>query len=282
MIKFRLNSRRWGFLVTALIITILLAGTLAGCAPAGNGANSKLLTYTLSEPLAGATAAKFDISTESGNLTIDMLAGSEPVLASGALQYLEGQALPARSLTTNDGQPTLTLKSSDNQQAGSRFPWEACNGATEWQVHLNPSVLSDIVAHSGGGNVRLNLAGMKVTRVSADTGGGNMEVVLPDNAANLSVIAKSGAGDVTIEIGSGITGSSTIETSSGAGNVSIRLPGGTAARIRTAGGMGKVTVDRQYSKVNDNTYQSPDYDSAADRIEISVNSGAGNINISTK
>lgn len=269
------------FLVASLIISILLPGVLAGCAPAGN-ANSKLLTYTLSEPLAGATAAKFDISTESGNLTIDMLAGGEPVLASGALQYLEGQALPTRSLATNNGQPILTLKSGNNQQAGFRLPWEACNGATEWQVHLNPSVLSDIIAHSGGGNVRLNLAGMKVTRVSADTGGGNMEVVLPDNAANLNISAKTGAGDVTIEIGSGISGSSTIDASSGAGNVSIRLPGGTAARIHTTSGMGKVTVDPQYGKINDNTYQSPDYDSAAGRIEITVNSGAGNVNISTK
>jgi hypothetical protein len=48
-------------------------------------ADSKLLTYTLSEPLAGAAAAKFDISTESGNLLIDVLAGGEPVLASSAL-----------------------------------------------------------------------------------------------------------------------------------------------------------------------------------------------------
>jgi hypothetical protein len=49
-------------------------------------------------------------------------------------------------------------------------------------VLTNPTVSSEITAHSDGGNVRLNLAGMAVTRVSADAGGGNMDGFLPDNA----------------------------------------------------------------------------------------------------
>ena len=78
---------------------------------------------------------------------------------------------------------------------------------------------------------------MAVTRVSADTGGGNMDVVLPDNAANLSVTAKTGAGDVTVEIGSGITGSNTINASSGAGNVVVACQRhrGSHSRYQRAG-----------------------------------------------
>jgi hypothetical protein len=33
---------------------------------------------------------------------------------------------------------------------------QACNGATEWQIHLNPNVQADITAYSGGGNVNVN------------------------------------------------------------------------------------------------------------------------------
>jgi predicted membrane protein len=107
-------------------------------------------------------------------------------------------------------------------------------------------------------------------------------VVLPDNAANLSVTAKTGAGNVTVEIGSGITGSNTVNANSGAGNVVVRVPSGIAARIHATSGLGKATVDSRFSKIDGNTYQSPDYDGAADKVEITVNSGAGNVNVNTK
>jgi hypothetical protein len=242
----------------------------------------KVLTHNLSEPLNGATTAKVDINTDTGNLTIDKLAGGEQVLASGTLQYLESQGLPTRSVNTSNGQATLTLRASGAGRPWFRFPWAACNGATEWQIHLNPSVPSDITAHSDGGNVKLNLASMAVTRVSADTGGGNMDVVLPDNAANLSVTAKTGGGNVTVEIGGGITGSNTINANSGAGNVVVRLPSGIAARIHATSGPGKVIVDSQFGKIDGNTYQSPGYDGAADKAEITLNSGAGNVSVNTK
>jgi Cell wall-active antibiotics response LiaF, C-terminal len=218
-----------------------------------------VLTYSLSEPLNGATTAKVEINAGDGNLTFDRLAGGEPILASGTLQYLENQGVPACTLNTNDGQATLTLKGGGAGQPWFRFPWAACNGATEWQIHLNPTAPSDITAHSDGGNVKLDLTDMAVTRVSAETGGGNMDVVLPDNASGLNVKA-----------------------STGAGNVVVLVPGGVAAKIRAATGLGKVIVDSRFNKIDGNTYQSPGYDSAANRVEIMVNSGAGNVSVNTK
>ena len=170
---------------------------------------NNVLTHNLSEPLDGTKTAKVDINTGDGNLTIDRLTRDEQVLANGVLQYLEKQGPPTLTLNAINGEAKFILRGGDAGQPWFRFPWAACNGATEWQIHLNPNVQFDITAHSGGGNVKLDLAGMAVTHVVADTGGGNMDVVLPDNAANLSVTAKTGAGNVTVEIGSGITGSST-------------------------------------------------------------------------
>jgi hypothetical protein len=241
-----------------------------------------VLTHNLSEPLDGATTAIVNINTDSGNLTIDRFTGREKLLASGELQYLENQSLPIQSVNSSNGQATLTLKTSGTKQPWFHLPWSACNGATEWQIHLNPTVSSDINAHSGGGNVKLDLVGMAVTHVSADTGGGNMDVVLPDNAANLSVTAKSGAGNVTVEFGNGITGSNTVNAKSGAGDVAVRLPNGIAARVHVTNGMGKATIDSRFSRLDKNTYQSPDYDGAANKVEVTVNSGAGNVSVYTK
>ncbi len=218
-----------------------------------------VLTQNLAEPLGTATAAKIAIDNGDGNLVIDGLIGGEQLLASGTLQYLEKQGLPTRTLNASNGQATLQLKASSGGQPWFRFPWQACNGATEWQIHLNPKVQFDLTAHSDGGNVRLDLTGMAVTHVTTDTGGGNMDVVLPEDAANLSVTAKSGAG-----------------------NVVVHIPGGVAARNDATTGLGKAIVDPKFSKIDKNTYQSSDFDSATNKVEITIHSGAGNVSVNTK
>lgn len=238
-----------------------------------------VLTQNFSVPLGDATAARFDINTGTGNLMIDRLANGEELLASGTLEYLEKQDPPAWTVDAQDSQATLTLDGTGGRQPGFRLPWAASNGETNWQIHLNPVVLSDITARTGGGNVKINLAGMAITRVSADSGGGNLEMILPDGASDLSVTAKSGGGNVTVELGSGATGSNTITATSGAGNVVVYVPSGIAARIHASTGMGKVIVASQFSQIDKNTYQSPDYDSAVDKIEITVKSGAGNVSV---
>ncbi len=167
-------------LIALLIVVVLSLCAIVGFTRLANITNGKVLTYDLSEALGGVTTAKVDINPGDGNLTVDNVTDDEQVLANGSLQYLEKLGLPARSLDISNGQATLTLKAGATGQSWNRLPWEACNGATEWQIHLNPTVQSDIKAHSDGGNVRLNLAGLVITRVSADTGGGNVDVILPD------------------------------------------------------------------------------------------------------
>ena len=239
-----------------------------------------VLTHVISEPLDGAAAVKVDIDPRDGNLAVDGLIGSAQLLVSGSLQYLERQGPPAVSVNTSDGQTTLTLKTGGGGQTWLRLPWQVCNGATEWQIHLNPTLPSDITANSGGGNVKLNLAGMRLNRVSAATGGGNMDLVLPDNTADLSAIVKTGAGNVTVEIGDAITGSSVINAMSGAGNVTVRVPGSVAVSIYVISGTPK--MDPRFVQVDRNTYKSPDFDSAIAKIELTLKSGMGNVSVNVK
>jgi hypothetical protein len=243
---------------------------------------NNMLIDNLSEPLNGTKIAKVDVYVGDGNLTIDRLSSGEQVLASGTLQYFENQGAPTRTLDSSHGQTTFTLRSGRATRPWFHFPWEACNGATDWRIHLNPTVSTDIEAHSGGGNVKLDLAGMDVTRLSADTGGGNLHAVLPENAANLKVTAGTGGGNVTVEIGSDTSGNNIISAKSGAGNVEIRIPAGMAARIHAATGLGKVILDPRFSQMDKNTYQSSDFDSAANKVEITAHSGAGNVIVNSR
>jgi hypothetical protein len=238
-----------------------------------------ILTDVISEPLNGVKTARFDINAGDGNLTIDRLASDEPVLASGELQYSEKQGPPVQCLNTTNGHATLMLKGGRSERLWFHLPWAANNAATEWQVHLNPAVLTDLTAHSDGGNVRLDLFRMAISRVSADTGGGNVVVILPDEAANLDVTARTGGGDVFVEIGKRLMGSGLILAKSGAGNVAVSIPGDQAARIHVTSGLGKVIVDPCFNKIDTHTYQTPDFDQAANKVEITADSGAGNVSI---
>ncbi len=242
----------------------------------------KVLTHNLLEPLNGVTAATVDINTGTGNLTIGKLAGDQQALARGVLEYMEGQDPPTPSVNTSNGQAALTLKAQGGRRPSFRMPWSACNAETSWDIRLNPAVSSDISAHSGGGNLRLDLRGMVITRVCADSGGGNLEVTLPENAARLDVAAGTGGGNVAVEIGSGTSGKGSVDAHSGAGNVSVVVPAGLAARIHASTGLGKAVIDPRFAKADSGIYQSPEYEDAANKVEISIKSGAGNVSVVTR
>jgi len=221
---------------------------------------NNLLTDSLSEPLDGLATATATISAGSGNLAIDALPDGAELLVSGTLQYFEKQGRPVRSVSSDRGQAAFVLNGKDAGRPWLHFPWDACNGATEWQIHLNGAVSSDITAQSGGGNV---------------------EVMLPDNAQELTASVRTGAGSVDVEIGHATMGSSTLTASSGAGNVTVCVPRGLAARIHASSGMGSVVVEPSFSQTDQHTFESPDYAAAANKVEITVKSGAGNVSVST-
>ena len=253
------RSKGRGLLIALGIILGLLFITMVAITIWRNTMNGNLLTYTLVEPLDGMTTAMVSVNPGDGNLEIDTLTGGEQILAGGTLQYFEKQGPPNRSMVIMNGQANLTLEPGSGKQSWFRLPWAACNGATVWQIHLNPDVLSDITAHSDGGNIKLNLAGTSITRLLADTGGGNIEVILPDNTASLTVTVKTGAGNVTVE-----------------------LPGGVAARVQVATGLGKAILDPRLSQIDKNTYQTPDFDDAIVKVEIIASSGAGNVIVNSR
>ena len=244
--------------------------------------SNNLLTEALSAPLNGATAANIEIDTGTGNLTVDDIPEDTHMLVSGALQYFEKQGPPSESFSTEGDTATVKLMATLAGRPWFRLPWKACLGGTEWQIHLNPNVPSDITARTGGGNVKLNLADMALTNLVADTGGGNMDIVLPEHEANLRVKARTGGGNISIEMGDAISGSNMVEANSGAGNVVVEVPRGVPARVNASTGMGKVTVDPRFSNTGAHVYQSADYEDAADKLEITLHSGAGNVSITTK
>lgn len=219
----------------------------------------KLLTDQFTEPLDGTANAVVRIDAAEGNLSVGSLSWGEPLLARGALEYYEGRAQPARSLVSRRGEACLTLKGGSSGRPWFKMPWAACNGATTWSIQLNPGVSTDLTAHSGGGNILLDLSTLALTHLQAVTGGGNIHLDLPDRSAGLSAEARSGAG-----------------------NVSATLPAGLPARVHATTGLGKIFIDPPFVQVDRSTYETPGWDKAPERVEITLKSGAGNVILSTR
>jgi hypothetical protein len=243
--------------VRKLAIAVVLCGCLVGLAACGRG--KRTLTEDLAEPLGNATCAKLEVNAGDGHLTVDGLNGGEPLLVGGTLQYQEDQGAPTWSVSSLLEETTFTLEAAQARRQGPRLPWAGCNGLTEWSLHLNPDVSYDITALSNGGHLQLDLASLTVTRLVAGTGGGDIEITLPEDAGGLSVTAETGAG-----------------------NVGVSIPANVVARIHASTGLGKVEVDSRFTSTGNGTYQSVGYDGAASVLELTVSTGAGNVTISSR
>ena len=127
----------------------------------------------------------------------------------------------------------------------------------EWDVALNEAIPLTLNLNTGASETLLDLTPMQLRRLDVRTGAGRVEIDLP-NAA----------------------GQTTVNIEGGAGEVIARVPAGVAARVSGVAVLGGLEVDEgRFTRVGDG-WQSPDYESAANRVEIAVRFGAGRVQIS--
>jgi hypothetical protein len=128
--------------------------------------------------------------------------------------------------------------------------------ALNWDVRIHPNLPLTLEIDGGANEARLDLSELQVTDLFLKSGASSSEVILPANAGNTRVQVESGAASVTVQV-----------------------PQNVAARIRWSGGLSSIQVDTlRFHKMGD-LYQSPDYDTAANRADISVQMGVGSVNI---
>jgi hypothetical protein len=67
---------------------------------------------------------------------------------------------------------------------------------------------------------------------------------------------------------------------SGAASLDFSVPQGVAARIRFKQGASSSTIDQARFPLTDSgLYQSPDFDSATNKVEINLEGGANSVNV---
>jgi hypothetical protein len=137
------------------------------------------------------------------------------------------------------------------------FPWMWGPRSTlDWTVNLNEEIPLSLDLETGASDARLDLTNLRVTDLRLQTGASSSDISMP---------ASAGYTKATI--------------SSGAASVRVRVPEGVAARIRAGGGMADIRVDKTRFPRMGGVYQSEDYDTAENKVDIDIDTGVGSVSV---
>jgi hypothetical protein len=125
-----------------------------------------------------------------------------------------------------------------------------------WDIGVARNLPVKLHLQGGASDNELDLTELTVTELHIETGASSTRVRMPAAA-----------------------GFTRAEVESGAASVNIFIPEGVAARIRTSGGLSSISVDTQRFPRTDGYYQSPNYESAENRIDMNLEMGVGSIEV---
>lgn len=135
-------------------------------------------------------------------------------------------------------------------------PWPVGNRGFEWIVGLSPEIPMKLEFKTGASESILDLSQLKVKEVTVETGASSTEITLPAAA-----------------------GLTRAEVKSGVASVKIHIPAGVAASITVKSGLSGINVDTaRFMKVGEG-YVSSDYGTAANKVDLFVESGVGSVDI---
>jgi len=200
---------------------------------------------TISIPRENASRARIKFDHGAGRLNVHSGAADTELL-----NGVFGAEMDYRSKLEGD---QLEVKLRNAPQFWAWYPGQNL----DWNVSLNRDVLFNLKIDSGASATFLDLTDLKVTNLDIDTGASTTEVRLPANA-----------------------GTTLVDIDTGASTVKVNVPSGVGARIRIKSGVASVNVDtNRFPRVDSGLYQSGDYDSAANRTDITIDSGVGTIEV---
>jgi hypothetical protein len=137
------------------------------------------------------------------------------------------------------------------------FPWNwSSTRGYQWNFGFSKDIPLDLVFETGAAEANLDLTDLKVKDLVLKTGASSTDLKLP-----------SGAGTTHLKV------------EAGAASIIIAVPEGVAARIETETGLASISINQdRFPKMN-GYYQSSDYEAAANKVEIRIESGVSSIEI---
>jgi hypothetical protein len=202
--------------------------------------------------LGGATSARVTLSHGGGRLLVTAGARADQLYAghfAGAI---------ARKVRRVGDQLEVTLRPEPGNWQGWSDPrnWGGSQGLLDWTIAFNETIPLTLSFETGAAKTDLDLSKLRVVELSLQTGVSATTVALPANAGATRATVKAGVASVHLSI-----------------------PDGVAARIVGQMGLGALNVDERRFPRSGKIYESTDYASATNRIDLNVEGGLGAIDV---
>ena len=225
-------------------VVVILFGIWLLTGAFGRG-RSTATAQALSIPLENARSARIKLDHGAGRLNIQ--AGT------ASTELLNGSFGAEVDTRTHFDADQLQVKLRNSPHFWAWYPGESL----DWDIRLNGEIPLSLKIDSGASSTTLDLTNLKVVDLDIDTGASSTEVSLPANAGNTRV-----------------------DIDSGASSLILHIPTGVAARIRVKSGIASVNVDaNRFPRQDGGLYQSADYTTAANRADITIDTGVGSVEI---
>lgn len=206
-----------------------------------------LSSESLNIPLGEAREMQLELNHGAGRLRL--ASGSQPE----ELLSAEFTGGVKRSVERSNHSVRVNLQSAVNFFPGwPNFGRDGLN----WDIKIAPRIPTHIIVQAGANDLFFDLQDLLITRLELNTGASSSHINLPADA-----------------------GFTRVDVKSGAASVELRVPENTAARIQVSSGMASVKIDRERFPLTNGAYKSPDYEAAANRIDIYIEGGVGSFDV---
>ncbi len=263
----RRNQLVWG-VILLLFGALLLADALGVRLPNGNSITSlfwpvalvlagawvlvgvflrgNVETETASVDLQGATSASLKINHGAGELKLHGGAGANEIARGTFVGGLSQKA------TRNGDRLEVHMRSAKDFLD---LPFFGSYAQIDWDVALNSDIPMALNLDLGANKSTLDLRDMNITHLDLDTGASDTHLTLPSK------------------------GRFTADLDLGAASLEITLPEGLSARINASVAAGDLKVDEMRFPRNGKYYQSPEYATAANAVDMTIDAGAASVKI---
>ena len=233
----------WASLLGLVLVLVILVGSLWSFGVRIDRGQA-LPSEQVSQPVEGASQA--NVVIEPGAASLHLSASSETdLLAAGRIGTGRGQQV--RQEFSRDGdRATLILR----QTGGAAFFIPGGQERFRWELGLNSQIPIDLEVNLGAGEAVLDLTGLDLSALKVDMGVGQATVTLPVE------------GDFQAEVNGAV------------GQLRVIVPRGLAVQIQANTGIAARQFPAGYQQ-RDNTFTSPGYETAEQRVELVVGQAIG-------
>lgn len=232
----------WSIILPVFFIALgvwIIAGSWFG--------RNELAVEQVNVALQSASQADLRLRHAAGRLSIS--SGAAP----GVL--VEGACAGGAVITTRQAGDRLEVQMKVPDQSGRWMFWNM-NSGLNWDLKLAEGIPLTLRLDTGAAEGRLDLSRLQLSDFRIHTGASSTSVTLPAQA-----------------------GYTRAEFHAGAASLDLTIPSGVAARIRATGGLANISVNRQRFPRQAGAYVSPDYETAANKIDLQVQTGVGSVSI---